>query len=77
MINNAYTHYPTLLISVVDSFYVSLIKSRVILEAGTSVTKMPLPDWPVVKSVGHFLDDYMKDYYRLPLYYCGVPTLDR
>lgn len=61
MINNAYTYYPTLLIPVLYSFDVNLIKNRVILEVGTSVTEMPLPDWPVVKPVGHFLDDYVKE----------------
>lgn len=36
-------------------FNVNFTKVRVILEEGTSIKKIPPPDWPVGKSVVHFL----------------------
>ena len=38
------------------SFYVNIMQAKVILEEGTSIEKMALPDWPVCKPVVHFLN---------------------
>lgn len=35
--------------------YVNLTQARILLEEETSAEKMPPPDWPMGKSVGHFL----------------------
>lgn len=37
-------------------FFASLTQARVIQEEKTSLEKMPPTDWPVRKSLGHFLD---------------------
>jgi hypothetical protein len=37
-------------------FYVSLAQDKIILEEGISIEKILPPDWPVGKSVVHFLD---------------------
>lgn len=39
-------------------FYVNSKQARVIWKEKTSIDKMSLPDWPVVKPIIHFLDDW-------------------
>lgn len=40
-----------------DSFFLDLIQTRVVLREGTLVEKMAPLDWPIGKSVKHFLED--------------------
>lgn len=46
--------------TVLADFYVKLTEAGDILEEGTLIVKMTLPDWPAAKPVVHFLDWWLR-----------------